>query len=135
MNKPAYPHIPIAFLCASVAILLVGTFSDFGPPPPAGELLRGSVLGVERDGSGQEATAVVRVETTGGPVICGIDRAAFPDQRLPAPQSDLTVDYLPTSCAPAPVSRQLPRAAVLAMGGIGAALMVLWLRLGRRSRR
>ncbi|SCL21511.1 hypothetical protein GA0074692_1193 [Micromonospora pallida] len=73
----------------------------------------------------------MRADTADGPVICGIDQAAFPDRRLPALHAELTVDYHPTGCAPAPVSQALPRWVMIALGGGGAALMVLWLRAGR----
>ncbi|MEV1290047.1 hypothetical protein [Micromonospora sp. NPDC049679] len=130
MFPRAYPAVPISGLVASLLILLVGVFSDLGPPPPAGELLRGTVIAVERDSRGQLA-ALVQVDAEGGPVICGIDAAAFAGQRIPAPHTEMTVDYQPTGCALPPASRQLPRWGILALGGIGAALMVLWLRAGR----
>ncbi|NES28065.1 hypothetical protein GCE86_09065 [Micromonospora terminaliae] len=131
MFPRAYPAVPISGLVASVLILLAGLFSDLGPPPPAGQLLRGTVIAVQRDSGGHIVTALVQADTEGGPVICGIDRAAFGGQRLPALHAELTVDYQPMGCALPPVSRQLPRWAILALGGIGAALMVLWLRAGR----
>ncbi|MGK5737335.1 hypothetical protein [Micromonospora sp. URMC 103] len=131
MVPRAYPGVPLSGLVASLLILLVGAFSDLGPPPPAGELLDGTVIAVERDSSGQPMMALVQVDTGSGPAICGIDRTAFAGQRLPAPHTELTVDYQPVGCALPPVSRQLPRWVILTFGGVGAALMALWLRVGR----
>lgn len=113
---------------ASTALLLAGLFADLGPPPPAGELVPGTVVSVEADRSGRPALALVRIDAIDGPVFCGIDRKAFPGEHVPPPQTRMTVDYTPTACAPAPVSRELPRWLLLSMGGGGLALMVAYLR-------
>ncbi|GGO04920.1 hypothetical protein [Micromonospora parathelypteridis] len=72
--------------------------------------------------------ALLQVEASDGPVFCGIDRKSFPGQRVPPLQTRMTVDYTPNACAPAPVSRALPRWLLLSIGGGGLALMVAYLR-------
>ncbi|SCG59112.1 hypothetical protein [Micromonospora humi] len=118
----------MAGVMASTALLLAGLFADLGPPPPAGELVPGTVLALEQDSAGRPAVALLRVDATDGPVFCGIDRTAFPGEHLPRLNTQMTVDYTPTHCAPAPVSRELPRWLLLTTGGGGLALMVLYLR-------
>ncbi len=133
MRRPTFPGLPIGLLVASVAMIAAGICSDFGPPPPSGELLPGTVLGVEQDGVDPVGIAVVQVVTADGPVICGIYRKSFPDERVPAPQTKMTVDYGPSGCFPPPVSQQLPRWVILTMGGVGALLMSTWLWVGYRG--
>jgi hypothetical protein len=131
MISRAYPAVPISGLAASLLILLLGAVADLGPPPPAGELLRGTVMSVQPASDGQPVTALLQIDTEGGPVFCGIDLTALAGQRLPAPHTELTVDYQPTGCALPPVSQQLPRGVILGLGGVGALLMGLWLWAGR----
>jgi hypothetical protein len=125
---PLWPRFTIGGVMASTALLLAGLFADLGPPPPAGELVPGTVVSVEDDPSGRGAVALLRVDAADGPVFCGIDRKVFPGGHVPPPQTRMTVDYTPTACAPAPVSRELPRWLLLSMGGGGLALMVAYLR-------
>lgn len=132
-RKPVYPHVPLAGLLPSLVMLLAGIFGDFGPPPPVGDLLPATVVGIEPGPTGRPARAVLQVDTAGGPVICAIERDSFPERQLPPPQQRITVDHTPTGCAPPPVSKQLPRGAVITMGAGGLALMVFWLWAGRQS--
>ncbi|GIJ37071.1 hypothetical protein [Micromonospora andamanensis] len=115
----------------STALLLAGLFADLGPPPPAGELVPGTVVSVEADRSGRPVSALLSIDSSDGPVYCGIHREAFPGAHIPPPQTRLTVDYTPPACAPAPVSRELPRWLLLSTGGGGLALMAAYLRRAR----
>ncbi|MFC7545140.1 hypothetical protein [Plantactinospora sp. GCM10030261] len=127
-SLPLWPRFTIFGVVVSTALLLAGLFADLEPPAPVGELVPGTVVSVEADRGGQPAMALVRVEVPGGPVFCGIDRESFPGKRLPPPLTQMTVDYQPTSCAPAPVSRELPRWLLLSVGGGGLLLMGAYLR-------
>ncbi|MEH0934322.1 hypothetical protein [Micromonospora psammae] len=126
---PLWPRFAIVGVVASTGLLLAGLFADLGPPPQAGELVPGTVVSVETDRGGLPATALLGIETVDGPVLCGIGRTAFPGGQVPPPGTRMTVDHTPTTCAPAPVSRELPRWLLLPTGGGGLALMVayLWL--------
>lgn len=131
-GKTFWPWVPLAFIVPCTGILLAGLFADREPPPPVGELVPGTVVAIEADSSGRAAVALVHVDTSDGPVFCGINRRDFPDKRLPAPQTQLTVDYTPTGCAPAPVSEELPRWVLVAMGGGGLVLLGVLFMSNRR---
>ena len=116
-------------------MLLAGLFADRELPPPVGELVPGTVVAVEADSSGRPAVALVWVDTAEGRVFCGINLKDISGERSPALHTQLTVDYTPTACAPAPVSREVPRWVLVAMGGGGlvliGALFIANRRLGR----
>ncbi|WP_433393583.1 hypothetical protein [Micromonospora sp. KLBMP9576] len=135
MILPTYPYLPIAAIVPCLLMLLVGLFDDFGPPPPVGKLVPGTVIAVQRDSSGRGVSALLSVDTADGRVTCGIDRAAFPGERVPPLHTQVTVDHTPAACALPPVSQELPRWSILAMGGGGLALMIFWLWAGRRAPR
>ncbi|MEU7801434.1 hypothetical protein AB0B10_19390 [Micromonospora arborensis] len=86
------------------------------------------MVSVETDHSGRPAVALLQIDASDGPVLCGIDRKSFSEQHVPPLQTRMIVDYRPTACAPAPVSRALPRWLFLSIGGGGLALMVAYLR-------
>lgn len=126
---PLWPRLTILGLVLSVSSLLIGLFAGLEPPPPVGELLAGTVLAARPASDGRPAAALVRIEPSDGPVICGIDRAAFPGRRLPEPGTQIMVDYTPPDCALAPESEEMSRGAFLTLGGGGLALLAgyLWL--------
>ncbi len=133
MRPSAYPAVPVAGLFASLLILAAGIFADLGPPSPTGELRPATVISIEQDSIGRPFVALVRVDTPDGAVVCGLRSSQFDGGRLPGLHSDLTVDYWATGCAPAPVSRELPREGILTIGVGGTALMAFWLWAGRRA--
>ncbi|GAB3852440.1 hypothetical protein GCM10029963_42000 [Micromonospora andamanensis] len=99
---PLWPRFTIFGVMTSTALLLAGLFADLGPPPPAGELVPGTVVSVEADRSGRPVSALLSIDSSDGPVYCGIHREAFPGAHIPPPQTRLTVDYTPP---PAPQPR------------------------------
>ncbi|GIF72826.1 hypothetical protein [Asanoa siamensis] len=124
---PLAPRLVIVGVVASTGFLLAGLFADLGPPPPSGELVTGTVVAVEPGNSGRASSALLRIDTIDGPAFCGIDRTAFPEERVPATETRMTLDYTRTGCAPAPVSQELPRWLLLLIGGGGLLLMAAYL--------
>ncbi|MCW3844976.1 hypothetical protein ONA70_33400 [Micromonospora yasonensis] len=128
-----YPAVPIAFLlpCAVMAIVGFLPAGEPAPPAPAGVLAPAQVLQVQRDGAGRATGVLLRVESTEGPVICGIARTDFPDGQLPARHERITVDYTPSGCAAPPSApEQVPGWALATGGSLGLALMIFWLWAG-----
>jgi hypothetical protein len=129
--KPVWPGVPIAGLMPSIFLVLFGIFSDPSPPPPVGEVVGATVISPQREGRPESAT-LVAVESSDGPVICGIDRSEFDDRGVPTPGTRITVDYTPGDCTLAPVSDEVPRWALVVAGVGGIALMSFWLWAGGR---
>lgn len=131
-----YPGMPLALLLPCALLVVLGIWSDPRPPrPPAGVLVPARVL----DGPGPADAVLLRVDQPGDlPVLCGIERSAFPGGRVPAAGSRITVDYAPTGCALPPVTEgAAPGWAVSVAGLVGTALMIFWLWAGspRAARR
>jgi hypothetical protein len=132
---PFWPHVPLAFVVPCTFLLLIGLFTDPNPPRPVGELVPATVVAVEAGSGVRGAYAVVRVDSSDGSVICGIDGKDFPNERLPAPDTQMTVDYTPGSCAPPPVSQEIPRWVLATMGGGGLVCIAAMFQLKRTTRR
>ncbi|MFG2052883.1 hypothetical protein ACGFI9_02530 [Micromonospora sp. NPDC048930] len=127
-----YPTVPLAFLLPCAVMAVAGFFPDRKPPPaPAGVLVAADVIDVRRDEAGRAVAVLLRVDSPDGPVICGIERAAFPDGQLPRLRERTTVDYTPAGCAPPPSPPEQVPPWALATGGVaGLALMIFWLWAG-----
>ena len=121
MRLRTFPSLPISLLFASALMVVFGIVSDFAPPARVGELRPATVLAVQ-------PYVVVRVDTDAGPVDCALAEGP-PLARF----SRTTVDYGPTGCYRPPVSEQLSRSEVLALGIGGMLLMSFWLWAGRRA--
>ncbi|MFI7215325.1 hypothetical protein [Micromonospora maritima] len=139
VRPKTWPALPLSLLLPCALMVLAGATGDREPPPPSGLLTPATVIAVEPAHGAQDAHVLVRVDTADGPTICGIGSRAFPDGRLPSLDDELTVDYTPTMCAPAPVNAEMPRWALVTMGATGLAASILWLwagpRFGRLARR
>ncbi|MEU8264617.1 hypothetical protein AB0C02_28865 [Micromonospora sp. NPDC048999] len=137
---PIYPFTPLVFLLPCALLMIGGILSDPpAPPPPAGVLTPAVVFEVQRDETGRAVSVLLRVDSADDfPVLCGIDRTAFPNGRLPAVHSQVTVDYGPAGCAlPPSLKGQLPHWLPIVVGAAGLAAAIFWLWAGseRATRR
>ncbi|MEU7925993.1 hypothetical protein [Micromonospora sp. NPDC049107] len=131
----AWPSLPLALLLPCGLLILLGVTDDREPPPPVGVLTPATVIAVEPARTADGPYVLLRVDAVDGPTTCGIYERSFPDRRLPPLHQQLTIDYTPSRCMPEPVNTELSRGVVVAMGTIGLAVSLLWLRAGPRFQR